>query len=163
GLPVVRRDQVQGGDDVAHDVGNDFGRATLATVEFAAEIVERSVAAGLPADDGVGLEPDEDAFGIEIDAATAGGAFGAGGVEQLSGCGGVGKGTPGAAILGIQRGGVVGEVGGEVGAAPESAAGGEDVSVVSGEAFVDPEQVAFHRLGVVGRGEAGGTAVFAVP
>jgi hypothetical protein len=47
--------------------------------------------------------------------------------------------------------------------APDAGARGEDVAEVVGEALVDPEEIALHGLLVVGRGEAGGAAIFAVP
>ncbi len=49
------------------------------------------------------------------------------------------------------------------GGVPDAAAGGEHVAEVLGQALVDPEQVALHGLLVVGRGQASGTAVLAVP
>ena len=88
----------------------------------------------------------------------------AGVVEDLRSGGGVLKIAPGAAGAGVV------EVGGDSGEAvavdlraPDAGAGGEDVAEVVGEAFIDPEEIALHGLLIVGRGEAGGATILAVP
>ena len=66
----------------------------------AAEVVEGFFAVGLLADECVGVEPDEFAFVVEVDAAAAVAPLAAGAVELRGHVGGVLKWSPGAASTG---------------------------------------------------------------
>ncbi len=119
---------------------------------------------GLLADGLVDLEPEEVAFAVVVDVATPVIEGAAGVVEDLRGGGGVLEIAPGAAGASVvEVGGDGGEAVAEDLGAPDAGAGGEDVAEVVGEALIDPEEVALHGLLVVGRGEAGGAAILAVP
>ena len=132
-------------------------------MEFRDKVVERLLAVGHLADRGVDVEPDELALVVVVHVESPVVPSSAGGVEDLRGGGGVLDVAPGAAGAVVILGGDGGEpllilLGG-----PDAAARGEHVAEVLGQAFIDPEQIALHRLLVVAGGEARGTAVLAVP
>ena len=169
-LPVVGVDFVEGGEDIVGGVGIDGwlraaegGAAGAFAVEGAAEVVERFLAFGLLADERVGVEPDEFAFVVEVDAAAAVAPLVAGLVELRGHVGGVLKWSPGAAATDGEAGGDEGEVFAVIFRRPEAGAGGHHAAVVFGQAFVDPEQVVLHGLLVVGRKQVSGATMLAVP
>src|SRR5271170_911929 len=161
--PVERSNRVQGRDHIVERVWHNFRRSTFASVERAAEIVERFLAAGLFADDGVGFEPDERAFVIVIDAAAPRRTFGRSAVQDLRGNGGVLQVAPGAAGAIVQRGGGGGERLPKQIERRDSGASGENQSVILRQALVNPEKIALHWRLVIGRGETNWAAIFAVP
>ena len=161
--PVVGLDGVERFHDVVERVGLERGFGAGAAGPEFAEVVEGFRALAQGPDGNVGIEPDEGAFGVVVDAAAQVGVVGAGAVEDLRGDGGVFEGTPGAAGFAVEFGGFGGQFVEEVGGGAQAAAGGEDFAQILGETFVDPEQIALHGLVVVGGGESGGAAVFAVP
>ena len=167
GGPVVGGDCVQAGDDVFKGVGNDFGRSGVAAeaVEGGDEIIEAFLAFGLLADGGVDLHPEKVAFGCSSRCCDAScrrdrrreyRIWAAVAVSCRSR-----QVRPGRASL--KSASMVARRSRKTGGAPDAGAGGEDVAEVVGEAFVDPEEITLHGLLVVGRGEAGGAAIFAVP
>src|SRR5258707_14198680 len=68
--PVVRGHLVKRVYHVIKSVGHNLRWTTLPTMEQAAKIVERLCPVGLLADGHVGIQPDERAFVVEIDAAS---------------------------------------------------------------------------------------------
>src|SRR5215469_5474106 len=68
--PVVRRNPAERIHDFFECIGHDFRKTVLATVEFAAKVIERLLTPGFAADDGVCLEPDQRALIVVISPAT---------------------------------------------------------------------------------------------
>ena len=63
----------------------------------------------------------------------------------------------------VEFGGGESEVGAVVFGGHEAAARAQHIAQVIRQAFIDPQQFASHRLGVVGGGQARGTAVLPIP
>src|SRR5207248_8436664 len=70
-LPVVLDDGVQRPDQLGEVERPDLGRAVLAAAEGPAEVVQALLAAGLLADQRVGVEPEQGALVVEVHAAAA--------------------------------------------------------------------------------------------
>ena len=66
GRPVVRIDGVQGRDDVFEGVALRRPFAVVMTEEAFGEIIQRLAAVGALADQGVGVQPDQQAFAVVV-------------------------------------------------------------------------------------------------
>src|SRR6185295_14176950 len=161
--PIERRDVVESGNDLVERVGTERGLAALPAVEAAAEVVERAAALGLPADRGVGLQPDEDRFVVEVRAPPPGAPLPGRPIEDLRGHRGVRQRPPGPSRRMVETRRDEGDALAVVLRSPQAAAGGEQQAEVLRQALVDPEQLALHRLLVIGSRETRRPAVLAVP
>ncbi len=164
GGPVVGHDFVQVRDELLAVVRDDERAGVAAFAEEdVLEVGEGLLAAGLLADERVGVEPDELAF-LVVGLAARPAAPGADGCAiDGAGDGGVFSRAPVAAGLVIERSGGGGEEVAVLRLGAEAGAGREDVAHVLGHSLVDPEELALLGRGEVGLVELVGAAVFAVP
>src|SRR5215472_3135778 len=161
--PVIRSDLIEGFHYIFELIGYNRGRAALASEKQPAEIIQRFLAAGLAANRGIHVQPDEEAFRIVIGGAAPIGPFGLRSKKTLDGGCSVLKRTPGASGAMVEHRSGVGSVFTPLLWRAQACSASEDVSQIIGETFVDPQQIAFHRLLIVGRCQSRGTAIFAVP
>src|ERR1700728_2755679 len=164
--PVVGRNEVEGRNELVEGVGLNLGAVVGASVEGVAEVIDGFLSVSDVVNDGGGFKPYKVALVVVVDAATpvhpathsatgTSGGFASGSVDER---------TPGASgTAGAEGSGDAGQIFAVLLRGPEAAACGEHGAEVVGEAFIAPEQVGFHRLFEVGRGEVGGAAVLAVP
>ena len=154
---------IQRAHDVVECVRDNFGRTAFAAVEAAAEIVERALAVSALADGGIHFEPDQFAFGIVIEAAAPARPLPPRHAQNLHRAGGVFEGAPVASGAVVEFGGGASQSFAILLGRPQSAAGRKQGAKIFREAFVHPQQIADHGFLIVGRGEARGTAILAVP
>ncbi len=163
GGPVMAIDAVERGDDILEPIGDHAPVAGADAEEGAGEIVDALPSAGASADDLVDLEPDQRAFGI---------------VVLVAGQRGIGLGlapgedrvlrrvldrAPPAARLFAEPARPVGELAQDHVLRLQARPCRVDQAPELGLAFIDPQEVALHRLAVVGRPESGRPAELAVP
>src|SRR5438270_14090606 len=67
--PIVRCNHIQLANQVVERVSDHFRRTAFPAMKAPAEIVKRTPAAALLANDGVNLQPDEVAFGVVVEPA----------------------------------------------------------------------------------------------
>ena len=128
-----------------------------------AEIVHGFGAVGLVANDGIDPEPVEYVFVVVVDGAAPGLPLARRALHGGNAVGGVLQVAPGAAGRVIEPGGDIGHIVAELLGRAQAAARAENIAEIGSEAFIDPKEIILHGLLVVGSGEVGGTAVFAVP
>src|SRR5215470_9940098 len=161
--PVILRYLSEGLYHIVELIGYNRRRAALASEKQPAEIIQRFLAVGLATDRGIHVQPDEKAFRIVVGGAAPGGPFRLRSKENLNGSGGVLKRSPDASGAMVEHRSGVGSVFTPLLGRAQAGSGREDVSQIIGETFVDPQQIAFHWLLVVGRCQSRGAAIFAVP
>jgi hypothetical protein len=81
--PVVRSNFVHTGDDIFKRIGNDPRAGVFSAEKFVAKIVQRLLAMGLLANDGVGFKPDQRALIVIVHTATPGGPRRGRGIQDL--------------------------------------------------------------------------------
>jgi hypothetical protein len=118
-------------------------------------------------DQDIGVQPDQRALGVVVHGAAIVRVVAPRFVEDLRGHGRVFERSPGAAELGVERGGLDGQRFAEVLRALEAAPRRQNLAQVIRQTFVDPQQAALHGrvVAAIGaaRGEPHGPAILAVP
>src|SRR5579864_7015708 len=101
--PIVRGNRTQLANQVVERVSDHFRRTAFPAMKAPAEIVERTPAAALLANDGVYLQPDEVAFGVVVEPAPPVLPLRTEHPERLHGHGGVFERAPGAALTVVEH------------------------------------------------------------
>src|SRR2546423_4465598 len=161
--PVVGRYVVERVDDIVERVGLDQRRGGRRAVEAADEVVERALPRSELTYERVGVEPNQLALVVEVNAAALRRPLDGRVVEELRGDRRVNQRTPQTARSVVESGGHVREVVPVLFRRPESAARRQNVAVILGQPLVNPEQLVLHRLLVVACGKPRGPSVLAVP
>src|SRR5882762_11544599 len=132
-------------------------------METPAEVIQRALAVALLANRAVNFQPDQFALRIVVEAAPPTLPVGAQHAQSLDGDRGVFERTPRASSTMIEHGRGSSQGLSILLRRPKPRAGCEHVAQILGEAFVNPQEVANHRLLVVARHQASGPAILAVP
>ena len=132
-------------------------------MEQTAEIVEGALSLRPLPDQDVGLEPDQHPLAVKIDAAPPGRPALGSVVQDLRSHRRVHQRPPLAARTQDEPGGDAGHLLAEQVRRFETAARGQDITQIVGQALVHPEEIALHRRLIVGRRQVGGAPVLAVP
>ncbi|MNX97060.1 hypothetical protein D3C86_1294090 [compost metagenome] len=162
--PVVGMDGVKGRDHVLEGVAARGPGAVVAAEEALGEVVQRLPAVRGLADQGVGVQPDQQAFAVVVAGAAHPRGIGiAGPVAEQVVVVDVLQRTPFAARLVVVEGGVLGQADQDVVLGGQTRAGGQDVAPVFRLALIDPQKGVLGRDIVVGGQLVGGALALAVP
>ncbi len=163
GGPVASLHPVQGRGHGLEGVGGRVPVAVLGAEEGLGEVVQRLLAAGLLADQGVGVEPDQRALAVVVLAALVAAPGLRPALADDGVVGGVLHGAPLAAGDVLEAGGGHGQDVQRLLLAHQTRAGGQDQTPVLRLALIDPQQGVLQRLVEVRRHLVGGAAPLAVP
>ena len=161
--PVERRDFVQRGDDIVKRVGLDHRSGARRAMKALAEIIQRFRAVRQLANLRVHVEPDQPAFIIKIDAAPNRGPFFRSVVKQLRGDRRIDQRPRHASGLVIEIRRDFGKLIAILLRRPEAAARRKQIAEVLSQSFVNPKQLALHRLLIIRRRQSRRPAILAVP
>ena len=161
--PVVRGDGIQNFREIFKTVRLHLRRPAGRAVEGAAKVIDGFSSLTLLADDRVGFKPDQQTLIIKVDAPAQRLPVGSRGIQQLRGHGGIGQRAPFPTRAIIESGRVEGQSLPVLRRRDEAAAGGQHPTQIFRQSFVHPQQIPFHRLLVVRRGQALRPAVLAIP
>src|SRR5512146_391708 len=124
--PVVGRNLIKSGNQLFERVRLNYRIMAGTAQKDAAEIIQRFLILGLPADDYIGFQPEQHAFGIEIGAAAVGAPFPRREIKDLGGIGSVLQRSPVASCTVVQHGSNSSQIVPRLLVCPQAAASRED-------------------------------------